>query len=130
MTKVYREMLFSRALERLTAQGTFREAYLVNRAGLVWAHTAGADNQKGFAALTSVAAAAFERAAAAGFGPLRTLRVELEEGTTVVFYRFRHAGESAEEFFVAAVSEAPGPAEVALIVQVAEEIKKDLQLFY
>ncbi|UCH79126.1 MAG: roadblock/LC7 domain-containing protein [Candidatus Coatesbacteria bacterium] len=129
MTKIYREMLFSRALDRLTTQGTFREAYLVSRAGLVWAQTAGADNQEGFAALTSVAAAAFERAAAAGFKPL-TLRMELDDGTTVVFYRFQHAGESAEEFFVAAVAEAPGAEEVALIVWVAEEIKEDLKLFY
>jgi len=130
MTKVYREMLFSRALERLTAQGAFREAYLVSRAGLVWARTAGADNQKGFAALTSVAASTFERAAAAGFGPLLTLRMELEDGATIVFYRFQHAGEAAEEFFVAAVAESPGAAEVELIEQVAEGIKEDLKLFY
>ncbi len=126
---LYRETLFARALERLVARGGFAAAYLVSREGLVWAKTAAAERQEDFAALTAAAASFYERAAAAGAGPVSDLVVYGAAGGTVTFFRFRYAGEAEGELFIAAVSDG-APGDMAAIRAAAAEITGDLETFY
>ncbi len=127
--KIYRETLFNRALERLVTDGGFTEAYLVNGAGLVWASTFDAGDQERFGVMAAAVAEIFSRAESEGLGRVRDLVVRREGGGAVVFYRFRHTGETSGEYFVAAVSDGNG-GDTDLVYEVAEEIKKDLEAFY
>jgi hypothetical protein len=126
--KIYRETLFARALERLVAAG-YRAAYLINSAGLIFAKTSGAAEQEGFGVLAAAAAGLMTHARDAGFGDVTELKVSLAGGGAAVFYRFSNVGETAGEYFIAAVA---GGVEVdtSLLAAVAEEIKGDLEEFY
>ena len=126
--KIYRETLFVRALERLVAAG-YRAAYLINSAGLIFAKTSGAAEQEGFGVLAAAAAGMVTHARGAGFGDVGEIRLGLADGGTVVFHRFENVGETAGEYFIAAVADNEG-ADAALLAAVAEEIKGDLEEFY
>jgi hypothetical protein len=126
--KIYRETLFARALERLVPAG-YGAAYLINNAGLIFAKTSGAAEQEGFGVLEAAAAGLITHARDAGFGDVTDLKINLAGGGVAVFHKFRNIGETAGEYFIAAVA---GGAEVdtSLLAAVAEEIKTDLEEFY
>lgn len=126
--KIYRETLFARALERLVAAG-YRAAYLINSAGLIFAKTAGAEEQEGFGVLAAAAAGLMTHARDAGFGDVTELKIGLAGGGAAAFYRFSNVGETAGEYFIAAVADGDD-VDAALLATVAEEIKGDLEAFY
>lgn len=126
--KIYRETLFARALERLVGAG-YRAAYLINSAGLIFAKTSGAAEQEGFGVMAAAAAGLMAHARDAGFGEVSELRISLAGGGAAVFYRFSNVGETAGEYFIAAVAEGDD-VDTSLLAAVAEEVKGDLETFY
>jgi predicted regulator of Ras-like GTPase activity (Roadblock/LC7/MglB family) len=128
MSEHHRETLFVRALERLVAAGAYREAYLVNASGLIWAKTAAARREDLYAALAAAAGEMCSRADAQEPGRVEEVALRKEDGDAVIFHRFGYRGREGGDFFIVAVPVGGGDAE--LLARVVREIKGDLEAFY
>ena len=127
--KLYRDTLFSRAMEVFTARGGYGAAYLFSQTGLLWAKTVASADVPNISALVGAAADFFARAEAAASDTVEKLVLVLPGDRTVSFYRFQHAGEAVVTFFLVLLSES-GSGDEALIPRVVAEIKEDQEAFY
>ena len=127
--KLYRDTLFSRALEAFTARGGYAAAYLFSDTGLLWARAVATADVPNISALVGAAAEFFARAEAAASDTVDKLVLILPGDRTVSFYRFQHAGEAAVTFFLVLLSEG-GSGDESLIPRVVAELREDLEAFY